>query len=267
MENAIAQVFDGGEIVLSESFALTEALTINKDITIKGDATITTNGIPGALMVTSGTLTLGEGVVVNTNSRGEITAKNGGKVVIDGATISSTCSTYTAVWADGAGSSVEIKSGSVSGTDSSAVCASNGAVVTISGGTVSSVDYGTCYSYAGGKIIVTGDAVVTSTNNWAMIAASGGEFEIQGGTLDWVIAHGSNTAQGTISGGTVTAKVAARNGATITITGGTVNGAFEESAGGNLVVTGGTFANDPTSYVDTGYTVTGTDPYVVTPNS
>ena len=312
LENAVTSASDGQTVKLLDNVTITSVISISKKISLDlggktlsvnvtegvtsasgGDVTITGGNITtdgeysDLLNANAGSITLGTGLTVSTTKGAAIQAKNGGKVVVDGATVTGSEKWATA-FATGNGSSIEVKSGSIAGTtndhvtlsvkdgatatisggtvssssSTAAVAKGAGSVITITGGTVSnSVETPTfcaAYSASDGKIVLNG-GTITSTYGGGLIATSNSTVEVASGTINAtngyaVLAHEGN-ASATISGGTVTGAVGAgssNNGDnnTLTISGGTIRGSVYKTKG-TVNITGGTFTDNVTSLLDT----------------
>ena len=112
----------GGTIDLTEDLEISEVQTITKDTTIKSSQNkkITLKVTKG-ITVTGGTLTLGEGLTISTDTAGTyegiVAEGSGAKIIIDGATIDviNTDSTDGFVYGYN-GASLEVKSGTVIAT-------------------------------------------------------------------------------------------------------------------------------------------------------
>ena len=217
--------------------------------------TITADGAIDVFDVGGGTLTLGANITVNSNTS-ILFAHDGGKIVVDGADINSTCSIYSVVTV-GSGSTLTLNSGSITSTANS-VIATEG-TTNINGGTVETTAEVYCAIFAqqGGVLNVTGGNV-TGANGTGVVATTGGIVNVSGGTVSSANAH-FNTGVINISGdATVTGSVFNCGGAgAINISGGTVQGAVctedcqnaqcTKTGDKKITITGGTFSTQPSA--------------------
>jgi large exoprotein involved in heme utilization and adhesion len=151
--------------------------------TIKGDATITTS-VTDQFVATNGkTLTLGAGLVINSDDA--VLYANGGKIVIDGAKISTSTSAYALACVD-ANSTLEVKSGSLTATANSVVGVINGGALVISGGVIEATSgtWVAAYTHEGhaGTITMTG-GTVKAAGNAGLDANNKGTVTVTGGTV------------------------------------------------------------------------------------
>ena len=238
LAEAVEAAAEGDEIVLFKAVVVGDGETV----TIDKNVTITTSVTDAFTVNAGGTLNLG---AVTVNSTSSILWANGGIINIDGATLTQTGSTYSAVFAENNGQ-INLKSGkieaknnsnvtvslkgatlNVSGgqilhNSSSAVAAKNGATVTVTGGeikTTAEEAYCAAFATSGGEIIVSGGEI-SAANDYGVIAAVDGKVTVSGGTVDGVLAHENANASATISGGIINGSVTAANDATVTVTGG-----------------------------------------------
>ena len=221
-EELIAAITAGGEVVVGGDVVLTKAIEISKDVTITAECavTITTTGVVDAFTVTGGTLTLGENItIVSDNS---VLWANGGTININGANVTSTSTVnalgfadnggsinvnsgsvkayWTGLTASGEGSAVNVLGGSVESTNSNAILAKNYAVATISGGSITSGGtYVTLWAKENGKLVVDGDATVSSAEGYAIsVEGEGTEAAVSAGTFTGPV---KSTGTLTITGG------------------------------------------------------------------
>ena len=238
----------GGNVKVLKDITLSEQIVVDKNVTLTADEakTITVtiaNGSTGAafggLHVTGGTLTLGKNITVTNVGSAELgvstvtaTGTNA-KVVVDGATVKSECVNNAIEAANG--SYVTIKSGNVMGTNATAAYASGGATIEVTGGKVDGNGY---FGLIASKTAAT----------------TGGNLIISGGEVKHVLVHEDSNSSATISGGTISGVVRAKNGASATITGGTVTGELQTESDGTLIVSGGTFSSEvPEEYCADGF--------------
>ncbi len=235
-----------GDILLDNVEIILEGNNIT--LTIKGDENAihtikcTGNGAIGTWNekgLISSTIVLGKNLNVEQDTSGAVNpvyAYHGGKVTVDGATISSESSKVTPLTA-GKNSAVEINSGSVTSSAQTAVSA-NGGTIDITGGTVqTTVDnpaYVAAWAHGGGKITVKNEGHLIGKTGVALCSTTNGTVEVMGGTITGgtkgaVLAHEHSTAKATISGGEITGLVDAKDSATLTITGGTFDEEFDQS--------------------------------------
>ena len=142
----------GATIVLASDITLDSAVTVTgRKVTIQGAHTITT-GVKDAFQVeSSGQLTFGTGLTINSTSS-VAEARTGGVLVISGATIVSTNSPYATLFATGENLKIVMNSGTVSnsGTNILTVSVADSAVAEIKGGTVSNSSSSTIVAKTGG---------------------------------------------------------------------------------------------------------------------
>ncbi len=208
-------------------------LSDGSSVTLKAtdrDVTIISNVIE-PFYVTNGTLTLGEGLTITNNNYGFIfVTGSSAKIIIDGANITHSATTYAMCDIQNGGT-IEVKSGTLNATDASAIVVQSNSKAIISGGTVSSagvweeVDsnkgWVAVYSYEGATnatIEITG-GTITSESGIAVdshagstatisgektvitgttaVCADGGNVTISGGTLSTNTANGAAVSEGT----------------------------------------------------------------------
>ena len=234
----------------------TISLNNQKVVVSSGEATISAPGktvtietpVEDVFTVTGGTLTLGEGIVVESSSS-VIWVENGGQVIVDGAEITTTCTTMCVVAVWNTGGSFTLESGSIiaygDANVASGICAYGAnSKVTINNGEVKATSSSAAFACGGAEIIVN-DGSLTVTNaaaSNALIASAtyggtGGKVTVKGGTVQGVKAHEHKDSTAVIEDGNITGSVSTANGATLSIT-------------------GGTFVNEPAdTYVADGYEV------------
>ena len=231
LRSAIDAASDGATIVIGGDIDLTAPLNVTKNITLTATTavTITDKNKTGDLFTASkgATLTLGENITGE--SAISVLYANGGKIVVDGATLTCTHPQYC-LGAASKDSTIEVKAGTL--TAAASALDTNGGNIVVSGGTITSTGAD-----------ANGDGYVT-------IFVSEGP----GGTI-------------TITGGTVESAYGAAvdaNKGTVTISGGEFIGGEGDSAvaameGGSVAITGGTFSSDVDEYLDSDNYVTVTD--------
>ncbi|MBQ6372846.1 MAG: hypothetical protein IJJ22_06975 [Oscillospiraceae bacterium] len=212
------------------------------------------------IKVTRGTVTLGEKLTITAHNGAAIDAE-GGKLIIDGATIQSgtkTGAVYTLVYANGKNTEIVMEAGKIDAKDEGPICAAGGSTITINGGEViGESNFVAAYSKSGGKIVLN-DGSMTSKNGGGLVATGNSFVEINGGTITVpsnqyaFLAH-EGKASAVMNGGTVNGAVGAGSSNTgddnkLTITGGTVNGKVYQQKG-KTEVSGGTFTADVATYI------------------
>ena len=244
LAEAVDAADEGDEIVLFKAVVVGDGETV----TIDKNVTITTSVTDVFTVNAGGTLNLG---AVTVNSTSSILWANGGTINIDGAVLSQTGSTYSAVFAENDGQ-INLKSGKIEANNNpsvtvslkgatlnvsggqilhdscSAVAAKNGATVTVTGGEIkTTAEEAYCAAFAGSnaEIIVSGGEI-SAANGYGLVAIADGKVTVSGGTVDSVRAHENANASAVISGGTINGSVTAANDATVTVTG----GSFEKDA-------------------------------------
>ncbi|CAB3732713.1 hypothetical protein LMG3458_04988 [Achromobacter deleyi] len=115
-------------------------------------------------------------------------AKQGGSVVINGGSVTTSGVSAIALWAEDAGSSISANGVTITttGDDASAVQASNGATITLTGGSVTALG-----NYASSGIEIVGQNSLVSLNNTVVQGGgdhygarlNGGRLEMDGGSL------------------------------------------------------------------------------------
>ena len=237
---ALEAAQDGDTITVLKNITLTQAVVVSNKLTINAveGVTVTTSVMDQFTAVAGGELTLGAGLVVNSNTS-ILWATAGGIINVDGAVLNSTSALYALAYADGKDSRINVISGKIVSKMTSTLSAEWGAVITVSGGVVKCENgqLATAYSKSGGKIVLTGDGKLYNgtgegLESYTLIAAEDGIVEMTGGYVsNGVLAHESVNAKATISGGKVDGHVGVEEGATV-------------------IVTGGTFEMDATEYCD-----------------
>ena len=194
---------------------------------------------------TGGELTLGAGLVVNSNTS-ILYATNGGIINVDGAILNTDGSIYDAAYADNggviniisgainatntnsvtvttSGGTINIFGGVVTNDSTSAVVALNKGVVNISGGVVETTSAaGFCAAFARNATVNVTGGTIRSATGYGLVAVTDGTVTVSGGTIyGGVKAHENAAANATISGGTIHGNVTVANGASMTVTGGT----------------------------------------------
>ena len=244
LAEAVDAADEGDEIVLFKAVVVGDGETV----TIDKNVTITTSVTDVFTVNAGGILNLG---AVTVNSTSSILWANGGTINIDGAVLSQTGSTYSAVFAENDGQ-INLKSGKIEANNNpsvtvslkgatlnvsggqilhdscSAVAAKNGATVTVTGGEIkTTAEEAYCAAFAGSnaEIIVSGGEI-SAANGYGLVAIADGKVTVSGGTVDSVRAHENANASAVISGGTINGSVTAANDATVTVTG----GSFEQDA-------------------------------------
>ena len=244
LAEAVDAADEGDEIVLFKAVVVGDGETV----TIDKNVTITTSVTDVFTVNAGGILNLG---AVTVNSTSSILWANGGTINIDGAVLSQTGSTYSAVFAENDGQ-INLKSGKIEANNNpsvtvslkgatlnvsggqilhdscSAVAAKNGATVTVTGGEIkTTAEEAYCAAFAGSnaEIIVSGGEI-SAANGYGLVAIADGKVTVTGGTVDSVRAHENANASAVISGGTINGSVTAANDATVTVTG----GSFEQDA-------------------------------------
>ena len=258
----------GGTIDLTEDLEISQVQTITKDTTIKSSQNKKiVIKITKGITVTGGTLTLGEGLTISTDSTGTyegiVAEGSGAKIIIDGATIDviNTDSANAFVYGyDGA--TLEVKSGTVK-TDSDSPIGVRYGNLKISGGTITSTNGGAAVFAIGtaegeGKIEIEGGEISAYTNSLlacsdggdATITVSGNETKSAGPIVTWLLSTGKVNL--IINGGDFTADYACTDGGTITFNDGTFNigrilaaylNTDDEKCSGTININGGTFTN------------------------
>ena len=220
---------------------------INSETTINGK--ITSENKDDIIYATSGgKIVLGSGLEVDSGGS-VIWVHDGGSVVIEGATVTSTSTQYGAALVEGNGSSIEVISGTLSATCQYTIKVKDAEKATISGGIISNDE-------------------VTAIN----VVGSESVLEISGGTVHGVSVQ---NAKATITGGTFTSNVNSTSGG-LTVSGGKFTQkpdssyiasycrTFKDEHGythvcGGLTITANsaTKVYDGTELTDTTYTVVG----------
>ena len=234
----IAAIAQGGNIVVGGDIVLTAPITITNEVnlTAASDVTITANGVTDVFTVTTGALSLGSGI--NVVSDTSILYANGGKISIDGASLSNTAnSTYNLGFATNGGS-ITVNSGTVTGNNGDSTLSAKGA---------------TSYIYVnGGKVLSTANSAIVVKGGNAVVDGGAVETTASGGYIA-IYTYEGNPSGGTITikSGTVTsatgAAVDANLGGTAAVEGGTLTSGegispVTTSGTGSATVSGGTFS-------------------------
>ena len=202
------------------------------------------------MVVSGGSLTLkgSGGAALTGNYSNMVQLGSGGRLIVESGTYSNTAPTDGTLVAS-YGGAVEVKGGSLSAT-SSVPLGLVGGTCHVSGGSISGANYalnayGTAVTLSGGEL--------TSGGSGVACIASGGSFQMTGGTIrntgsDLGLYLGADTGASTISGGTIAALsgYAVFSNGTLTLTGdaaiSSVSGMGAYSAG-TLTVQGGVIAS------------------------
>ena len=258
-------------------------------ITIKNGTILSTSNHPDPINAVGGTIILSDDVKVESRTS-VIQAANGGKVIVDGAQVVSTSAAYCAAFAKDPGSSIELRSGSISQTSTGpgltlppvVLSVKDGASATISGGSLYSgsstamvaTGTGSLITVTGGKVSNDGkDGLKSGVNGyWAGEATDGGRIYLKGGEVSSDYGNGlyalGNNSGGTIevSGGTLSvgttgyallAGGSASSGSAATVSDGSLRGKVGVGAGdsdagtSSLTITGGTVDGEVTKSAGT----------------
>lgn len=209
----------------ANAITITEPLEITQDTYLRSDTPVAiATSVADAFTVTKGTLTIGENIKM-TSDISLLYAKNGGSIVVDGATLVN-ASTEECLGAVGADSTFIMKSGTMISEGSViAALGSNGRFV-MTGGTIETVGgteenpYCAVFAYDNAVAEITGGSV-NAALGYGLIASVKGTVKVSGGTVDGVKAHNGSSAVAEICGGTIHGKIATEDEAVLTVTGGT----------------------------------------------
>ena len=246
-------------------FAVSGTL-IFKNIILDGNKGSVTGA--GAMVTSSGTLTLGENVTLQNASGvngGAINVTGGTLTVSDGATISGNNATYGgAIYATGG--TINIEGGAISSNTAAEGGAlfMTGGKVTLSDGVVSSNEAtsGGAFYLEGGTLTVSGGTVSgnAAESDGGMLYATGGTVNVTGGTISSNAAENGNGGAicyvgpdtVMISGGTVVRNTASNYGGAIYQSSGTVT--LSGKIGGTAIGDANTAKNGAAVYVAAGIT-------------
>lgn len=224
----------------ANAITVTEPLEITKDVVLQSDAPIViTTDVEDAFTVTGGTLTLGENIKM-TSGTSLLYAKDGGAIVVDGATLINTNPDHCLAAVD-AGSTFTMKNGKMTGEGSVMAAMGADGKFIMTGGTIETIGgtedkpYCAVFAYNGGEAEIAGGSVKAAVG-YGLVASTKGAVKVSGGVVNKVQAHNDPTAVAEISGGTINGTIIAEDEA-------------------KLIVTGGVFDTDPGAYVDDNCTV------------
>lgn len=260
---AVESATDGDVIKVTADIAITAPVISTANVTIEADSNVTldASGVVDAFVATADALTLGENITIVSNT--SVLYANGGNIVVDGASITSSSSYYALGFSD-SGASIIVESGSVVCTNTSVLSAGSDGSIVINGGSVSTTEavIGMCAVCGTGTIIMNG-GTVSAAKGSGIAPETGGKATVTGGTVDNVTSRMPNSSITISDDANITGSVGffangtTPTGAKLTITGGTIGGIVGTVQDTVFAITGGKFTTyDVSELLSDDYAVT-----------